>query len=234
MSYAVVPTAVTGDIIPASYGNILRDNDAAFKAVLDGSAQAFGSAFYPTTDANLNLQMSGGNPLLVVDTNDYLRFTRSTNLLEWLIASAVKFSVASDGTVTVAGDANFNLQVFGSEPYIILDSGDYLRYLRSTNTLGFYVGSAQKLACDANGKLTGAGFYDSGEVAVTNGSAITVSHGLSARPRFVKIYKATASGTADSKTIPDSPAIATVSNTQIITSNNADGATRYCNLYAMQ
>jgi hypothetical protein len=214
MGYSAVPTAVTGSVVTAAYGNILRDNDAAFKAILDGTAQAFGAAFYPTTDANLNLQMSGGNPLLVVDTNDYLRFTRSTNLLEWLIASAVKFSVASDGTVTVAGDANFNLQVFGSEPYIILDSGDYLRYLRSTNTLGFYVGSAQKLACDANGKLTGAGFY--------------------ARPRFVKIYKATASGTADSKTIPDSPAIATVSNTQIITSNNADGATRYCNLYAMQ
>jgi hypothetical protein len=79
MSYAVVPTAVTGDIIPASYGNILRDNDAAFKAVLDGSAQAFGSAFYPT-DANLNSDV-GRQPA----PDDYRRARQSL-----AIASAVK------------------------------------------------------------------------------------------------------------------------------------------------
>jgi hypothetical protein len=181
MAYTAVPTAVTGSVVTAAYGNILRDNDAAFKAILDGSALGFGSAFAPTSTSNFTLSIISGDPYLTFDTGDVLAYNRTNN--QWLFVSG------GIGSLTIDG---------------------------------------------ATGKLTGAGFYDSGEVAVTNGSAITVSHGLSARPRFVKIYKATASGTADSKTIPDSPAIATVSNTQIITSNNADGATRYCNLYAMQ
>jgi hypothetical protein len=179
MGYSAVPTAVTGSVVTAAYGNILRDNDAAFKAILDGTAQALGTSFSPTTDTGYHLDLVSGDPRIIFDTNDY----------EW--------------------------------------------YLRSTNVWTIVIGGNSVITLDANGKITGKGFYDSGEVAVTNGSAITVSHGLSARPRFYSIFKATATGSADSKTIVGTnPALTTVSSTQLITTNNSDGATRYCNLYA--
>jgi hypothetical protein len=186
MSYAVVPTAVTGDIIPASYGNILRDNDAAFKAVLDGSAQAFGSAFYPTTDAQ------------------------------------------------------FYAQSFANGPGFNFDSGsDLLYFHRSLNTYRFLIANQFCLDLDGNGKLTGKGFYDSGELAITSGSAATVSHGLANRPRVVTGFYNTATGNADSKTTPLANGfsstvggIATASATQLITGTNGTGSTKYVNLYA--
>lgn len=98
------------------------------------------------------------------------------------------------------------------------------------------------LDLDASGKLTGKGFYDSGEVSIASGLIATVSHGLAARPRFVACFAHTATGTADSKTRPATPqgegtlpanaVISTVTSTQIQVTNGT-ASTRFINIYAM-
>lgn len=181
MAYTAVITVVTGDIIPASYGNTyLRDNMAYLKSLLDGTGGAVTvtvpNALRITNDSFFGLRNPGGGPLFEVDSGDYFYFDRATNTFQWV------------------------------------------------------VGSVQKFLLDSNGKLTGAGFYSSGEVAVATGGSVAVNHGLGARPRFVQVWGSTASGAENSKTTPYSVGSAT--STQLTFAQNT-GVTLYINFYAM-
>jgi len=100
------------------------------------------------------------------------------------------------------------------------------------------------LQMDAAGKLTGVGYYSSGEVSIANATTSTLSHGLSGRPRLVAGYYNSASTSEDGKAFPimvgesgmattfSGLVIKRVSNTQIDVENRA-GATRYAHIYAI-
>lgn len=142
MAWTAPATAVTGDIIPASFWNTYgRDNLAYLKGLLDGTGSD---------------------------------------------------SVILPGQLRVNGDSNF--VVYKNAPYTIVqfDSGDDVLYDRTNNLYLFRVGGVVKWQLDGNGKQTGAGFYDSGEVSVSAGSTQGFSHGLGARPRFIAVYFGTA------------------------------------------
>ena len=182
MAWTTPATAVTGDIIPASFWNTYgRDNLAYLKSLLDGTGGAV--------------------------------------------------TVTVPGPLRIENDANFGPNLFGGNPVFNFDPGDAILYDRAANIWNLYFGGSSKLAVNASGKITGTAFYNSGEISVTNGGTPTVSHGLGARPRFVSVYKATTSGSEDSKTQRVDPV--TITNTQIFATPNTDGATRYYNIYAM-
>lgn len=193
MPYVTIPTVVTGDIIPASHGNLLKANLDYHQGLLDGT---------------------GG---------------------------AVTVTVPS--ALAIANDAAFVAYKPGATtPAFQFDTGDYMYYDRTANTWNFDIGSGIVLSFPASGKLTGTGFYSSGEFSVANNVSANVSHGLPARPRFVFGFYNTASGTENAKSIPIWPSgtlltnnvrISAVTSTQISVSNDATGATIYAWVYAI-
>lgn len=92
------------------------------------------------------------------------------------------------------------------------------------------------LDVDSGGKLTGAGFYDSGPVSVANGVTQSFAHGFGVRPRFVF-------GLFGNPTVAVPVAIyvvaaATCRLTQVditnITVNNAVGSTTFIQMFAIK
>lgn len=64
----------------------------------------------------------------------------------------------------------------------------------------------QLLILSLAGKLTGKGFYDSGEVTLANGGIVTLTHGLGARPRYYAgVYNTVAGTTGDASTTAMTP-----------------------------
>jgi hypothetical protein len=182
-------TATAGVVLTAAIWNAsVRDDVNADHAVLSGTAQAFGTVFYPTTDTGYHLDLVSGDPQAIWDTSDYM----------W--------------------------------------------YLRSTNVWTIVIGGNSVITIDANGKITGKGFYSSGEVAITTGSNANFAHGLGARPRVVSGFSSATSGTEDSKTnamVPDEAphaacvGIRTADLTNLNVLNNI-ATTRYCHVYAQR
>lgn len=108
MPFVTVPTATTGAIITAAYGNILRDNLAYHQGLLDGTGSDI--VKFPTTvrfvnDNNFSAEISGGNPIIRFDSSgsDFLLYDRTNNILQFYVASALKFQVDSGGKVTGTG-----------------------------------------------------------------------------------------------------------------------------------
>ncbi len=99
-----------------------------------------------------------------------------------------------------------------------------------------------RLGLDTAGKLTGAGYYVSAEQTITSPNTVTVSHGLGAKPRFVSVFHASASGAESAATTPGHPAyddavanqvtIISVTTSQIQVRNRF-GTTQYAYIYAM-
>lgn len=98
-----------------------------------------------------------------------------------------------------------------------VDSGDWWDYDRTNNLFRWIIGSAVKLNLASTGKLTGAGFYDSGEVTVTSGSSQGFTHGLGAQPRFLAVYF----GSAGSTTNIATPAFISVGATVRYSANDS-------------
>jgi hypothetical protein len=148
-------------------------------------------------------------------------------------------TVTTPDRFQVAADNNFALYKSGTAIVNLWDTGDALVYQRSTNVWSIQIGGADKLLLDANGKLTGAGFYDSGEVALATGASTNLSHGLTARPRVVIGWFNTASGVPDSKTGPVPLAVSTTvpyisaATGTVVSVTNPTAGTRYVQIYAI-
>ena len=195
MAWTAPATAVTGDIVPASFWNTYgRDNLSYLKGLLDGTGGAITvtvpDRLQVANDANFSLYKAGSSPLLLFDTNDYCIYDRGTNTLSFVVGGATRALFDSAGKITSVGpmnpanDATFSLYMLGGGPIVLFDTNDYLYYDRASNYWQFVIGGLQKLVIDANGKFTGVAFYDSGAVTVASGATVTMSHGLPAQPRF--------------------------------------------------
>lgn len=161
MSWSTPATAVTGDVIPASFWNTNgRDNLNYLKGLLSGSATD------PVTLAalltlNAGVVAAGGVGL----------------------ASGANFGntppPASDSRVYIG----WNITNGGRDGAIVVnDTGPLLIYSKPGGVL------TAILSIGTDGKLTGKGFYDSGEFVVTTNSSVTLNHGLGGQPRRLLGY----------------------------------------------
>jgi hypothetical protein len=110
-----------------------------------------------------------------------------------------------------------------------VDTNDWWDFDRVANTFRWIIGGGLALTLDSGGKLSGAGFYDSGEVSVSAGSTQGFAHGLGAQPRFLAVYFGTAGSTTNIATPAFLSVGATVrysanSNTTISVTNNHGSA----------
>lgn len=173
----------------------------------------------------------------VRDNLNYLK-----GLLDGTGTDAVRFPPA---TVRFYNDTNFWLSMIAGNPFLAWDADDYLQYDRTNNHLNFHIATALKLRVDANGKLTGAGFFDSGEFSrAPGGAASKINHGLAARPRLVIGIQSTVSGVvgndASASVISGITEYSTAAiyildwnNTQITYNNGSASTTWYGRFFAM-
>lgn len=97
-------------------------------------------------------------------------------------------TVIVPAALRVNNDSNFRLDVSSSNPLLVFDSGDFYHYNRSTDIYSWFIGNVAKLTLDSNGKLGGAGFYESSITSVGAGSSQGFTHGLGAQPRIVMVW----------------------------------------------
>lgn len=111
-------------------------------------------------DANFIADFNAGDPQLVFDANDAIRYTRATNTLDFRIGATVEATITAAGLqvtnglnvgfagapaddILAVGDANFHLDGSGglASPRITFDAGsDWLLFTRATNTFAFQIG----------------------------------------------------------------------------------------------
>lgn len=98
-------------------------------------------------------------------------------------------------------------------------TGQYWEVYLNGDTPG---SSSPRLRLDAaNGKLSGKGFFSSGEITVGEFVAVNVAHGLGARPRFVMAYYSlTAGGEKDRVAVPNYPATSSSMQIQQVNATN--------------
>lgn len=205
MPYTTIPTVVTGDIIPASYGNLLKGDLDYHQAFLDGT----GSGTIVTLNGcelRVGKSVPGGDPGVIADTLSI--FTNKSNADHEIV-------FFNDTTSPSAGALEFAF------------------WQRAYST------TAMTLGITNDGKLTGKGFYDSGELSMAASATTSPAHGLGAKPRFVFGYWSATTGevagTAATGSIglPGATvSLTSVSSTTIVVQNTA-GATRYARVLAL-
>lgn len=126
-------------------------------------------------DVNFRMEWDGTDPFIYFDSGDYLQFDRSydvngaflfyvNNDNEVIIDKdslhAKGFAVSSPLTLGAlangvrVGHADFNLFWDGTDPFINVDSGDYIQFDRSLGTFGsflFYINSTNVLSVYSDG-----------------------------------------------------------------------------------
>lgn len=226
MAFTAPATVVSGSVITSAYGNQqIRDNIAYLKAVQDGTlpGQIPAAAL---TNPLLMPEVAGGGyrygARAVFTSNNGI--TQVNNNCRWT------------GTGYYVDDL--------SRPAWLMEIG--IDQLGSTDEFAVYRSPAGTNPCvfgllfrvDGTGKLTGAGFYDSGEFALASGASTTLIHGLGAKPRILGGYLSAVAGevagTAPTQLLDASTTVSVtgVSSTQITVYNGAAG-TRYGRVTAM-
>lgn len=169
--------------------------------------------------------------------NTYVR--DNTAYLKGLLDGTGSGTVTVPGKLSIANDAAFFLDKSGADPLLQWDTNDYMAYSRSGNHYSVVIGAALAFDIDANGKLTGIGFYDSGAFSAGAGVTTTLHTGWGAnQPRFVWGYWGNGSGTI---TLPiagfDAPAGASKFGNVDVASDaieviNGSGSTHWFRVFA--
>jgi hypothetical protein len=119
---------------------------------------------YPGYMTNWYLATTAGNPVINFDSGDYYSYDRAGNYHLFNVASTERLRVSANGA-TVTGnvsattaifpgaDVNYYLNMNGSNPQLVYDTGDIQLYERASNEHRFYVGGSNLVAIDANGKI---------------------------------------------------------------------------------
>lgn len=146
-----------------------------------GSVSA--TAFY-SGDSNAYFYNNSTQPSLVMDTNDYLRFTRSNNTLDWLIGGSPRITIDSTGKLGVAGNSDPQAAIdatggivsattyYGSNGTVSVPSYSFSNdtnsgiYRAAAAVLGFSVGSTNVASMSATGIGTN-GLVVAGDVTAT-------------------------------------------------------------------
>lgn len=150
---------------------------------INAAGTVSGTAFY-SGDGNAYFYNNGSIPSLVFDTNDYFRFTRSANTLDWLVGGNAKFTVDSTGKLGVLGNGDPQAAVdatggtvsattfYGSNGSVSVPAYSFSNdtnsgiYRAAAAVLGFSVGSANVVSMSADGIGT-TGLAVAGHVTAT-------------------------------------------------------------------
>lgn len=150
---------------------------------INAAGTVSGTAFY-SGDGNAYFYNNGSIPSLVFDTNDYFRFTRSANTLDWLVGGNAKFTVDSTGKLGVLGNGDPQAAVdatggtvsattfYGSNGSVSVPAYSFSNdtnsgiYRAAAAVLGFSVGSANVVSMSAEG-IGSTGLAVAGHVTAT-------------------------------------------------------------------
>lgn len=107
MPWTAIPAYVSGAVLTAANLNTyVKGNLEYHQAVFEGTAQASGSNFYPTSDTRFIMrerygELGGG--LIEFDTNDYLLFEANVNEYRFRVGGASKLVIDANGKLGGAG-----------------------------------------------------------------------------------------------------------------------------------
>ena len=154
-------------------------------------------------DSTFSMTLSGGNPVLNLDANDYLSFARSTNTLSLVIGSTAVLNASaaelSHATKMKAPrfdwDTNFAAYLSSSNPIVLFDANDYMTYDRAGNTWSIVIGGSPRISVSAAGTVAAALFSGSG-ASLTNLNAGNLSSGTVPVARLTGTYDISISGSA--------------------------------------
>lgn len=157
----------------ASFGGVVRVA-GRLNAGGDLTAEA---ALIISNDANFNMQTSGGNPLLIMDANDFLAYVRASNEFAFYIGGAATTTIGAAGVRSPTTAKAWLRANFASGTPTIVDSFN----ISSLTDVG--VGSAivnfATAMPNANYAMVGAGEYHGG---LDSGNPATVSINIDSPP----------------------------------------------------
>lgn len=98
-------------------------------------------------DTNFYSGITSSNPTTVYDVNDYFSYNRAGNYAEFVIGGIQRWSVDGDGLKSTGFrvDDNMRFRLNGGDPEILFDTGDWLKFLRGSNSLELAIGGALKV-----------------------------------------------------------------------------------------
>jgi len=138
----------------ASFGGVVR-----VAGTLNAGGNLTAEAWlFVANDSNFSMQVSGGNPLLIMDSNDFLAYIRASNEYAFFIGGAAVATVSAAG-VRAPNTAKAWLRAnFASGTPTIVDSFN-VSSLTDVGTGSAIVNFASALP-NANYAMVGAGEYD--------------------------------------------------------------------------
>jgi hypothetical protein len=89
-------------------------------------------------DANFSLNYNSGNPIIYLDSDTYISFNRTSNILTFGQAAIPQMWLQPVGDLRLGDDA-FKIAYNGASPMLQFDTGDTLVYDRVNNTLTFNI-----------------------------------------------------------------------------------------------
>lgn len=138
---------------------------------------SFGAQAISTTssisfgDANVQLSISAGSPFWQADSTDYLAYNRASNFWQFVVGGTEEARIDVNGIQTAQWriDTNYYATLSGGTvPFLAFDSGDYIQYNRTTNTLSVGIASLEALT------ITGSYFGAPSAYSATTASAANV------------------------------------------------------------
>ena len=150
---------------------------------INAAGTVSGTAFY-SGDGNAYFYNNGSIPSLVLDTNDYFRFTRATNTLDWLIGGTPKMTVDSAGKLGIFGNSDPQAALdatggtvsatthYGSNGSVSVPTYSFSNdsnmgiYRAAPDVLGFSVGAANVVSVSSAGIGT-SGIAVAGDITAT-------------------------------------------------------------------
>ena len=137
---------------------------------------SFGAQAISTTssisfgDANVQLSISAGSPFWQADSTDYLAYNRASNFWQFVVGGTEEARIDVNGIQTAQWriDTNYYATLSAGVPVLAFDSGDYIQYNRTTNTLSVGIASLEALT------ITGSYFGAPSAYSATTASAANV------------------------------------------------------------
>jgi hypothetical protein len=150
----------TGPALDPSLYYSKTEADAKFVDVAGDTMTGELKAPMLSVDANFKQYLSGANPVLQFDLNDYFVFDRAANVLSYWVGAAAKATFGATGNLdiaggmSVAGDASFGLNKSGADRHLYFTTNTYLQNQNSTADLLVVAAGAVRQLLYASGIVT--------------------------------------------------------------------------------
>lgn len=107
MALSTIANLAVGDVITEAWLDAVKDNLNDHKAFAEGASPFVGTIQKFGNDANLYLQINGGNPEIGFDSGgDLLAYIRSSNRFAFYVGGTEKFAIDASGLIQTAAFAS--------------------------------------------------------------------------------------------------------------------------------